>query len=55
VPSGGGVESATDPNARKMIEKAFDKTDEPLMADLARLEAEREELTGGKPESPTKR
>ncbi|WP_329063529.1 recombinase family protein [Amycolatopsis sp. NBC_01480] len=39
--------------ARKMSDKAFDRANEPLIADLARLEAEREELTGGNPEGPT--
>jgi DNA invertase Pin-like site-specific DNA recombinase len=39
--------------ARKMSDKAFDRANEPLIADLARLEAERGELTGGNPEGPT--
>ena len=39
--------------ARKMSDKAFDKANEPLIKDLARLEAERDELTGGNPEGPT--
>jgi hypothetical protein len=39
--------------ARKMSDKAFDRANEPLIADLARLEAEREELTGGNPDGPT--
>lgn len=38
---------------RKMTEKAFDKANEPLMADLERLYAERDALTGGAPEGPT--
>ncbi|WP_410598812.1 hypothetical protein [Amycolatopsis sp. lyj-90] len=37
----------------KMTEEAYDQANEPLMAQLARLEAEREELTGGNPEGPT--
>ncbi|WP_370946599.1 recombinase family protein [Amycolatopsis sp. cg5] len=39
--------------ARKMSEEAFDKANEPLVADLAKLEAQRDELTGGNPEGPT--
>ncbi|OAP24491.1 MULTISPECIES: recombinase family protein [Amycolatopsis] len=39
--------------AKKMTEKAYDKANEPLLKDLARLYAEREELTGGNPEGPT--
>ncbi|OAP29021.1 hypothetical protein A4R44_00815 [Amycolatopsis sp. M39] len=39
--------------ARKMTDKAFDKANEPLVKDLARLNAEREELTGGNPNGPT--
>ncbi|MGH4026415.1 MAG: hypothetical protein ACRDRV_17710 [Pseudonocardiaceae bacterium] len=39
--------------ARKMTEKAFDKANEPLIADLARLYAERDSLTGGDPDGPT--
>ncbi|MGH4025402.1 MAG: recombinase family protein [Pseudonocardiaceae bacterium] len=38
--------------ARKMTEKAFDKANEPLAADLARLYAERDTLTGGHPDGP---
>ncbi|MGH3797713.1 MAG: recombinase family protein [Pseudonocardiaceae bacterium] len=39
--------------ARKMTERAFDKANDPLMADLARLYAERDALTGGHPDGPT--
>lgn len=38
----------------KMTEEAYDQANEPLMAQLARWEAEKEELTGGNPEGPTK-
>ncbi|UMP04388.1 recombinase family protein [Amycolatopsis sp. EV170708-02-1] len=39
--------------ADKMTEAAYDKANEPAMKELARLEAERDELTGGNPEGPT--
>ncbi|WP_083737814.1 recombinase family protein [Amycolatopsis keratiniphila] len=39
--------------AGKMTEGAYDAANEPLMATRARLEAERDELTGGNPEGPT--
>ncbi|WP_409461737.1 ABC transporter C-terminal domain-containing protein [Amycolatopsis sp. GA6-003] len=39
--------------ARQMSDKAYDRANEPLLKDLARLEAEREELTVGNPEGPT--
>lgn len=39
--------------ARKITDKAFDRANEPLVVDLARLEVEREESTGGNPEGPT--
>lgn len=39
--------------ARKMTQKAFDKANDPLMADLEQLYAERDSLTGGHPDGPT--
>ncbi|HEV7974830.1 recombinase family protein [Amycolatopsis sp.] len=39
--------------ADKMSEKAFDKANEPLIAELTKLYAKRDELTGGNPEGPT--
>lgn len=39
--------------AGKMTEDAYDAANEPLMATHARLEAERDELTGGNPDGPT--
>jgi hypothetical protein len=39
--------------ARKMTLGSFDQANEPLVADLARLYAEREALSGGDPDGPT--
>ncbi|RSN49435.1 recombinase family protein [Amycolatopsis sp. WAC 04197] len=39
--------------AGRMTEAAYDTANEPLMATHARLEAERDALTGGNPEGPT--